>query len=217
MTPTIDRGRFFAAIRTSGVCGDSLSQIEVDGLNGILDAATKYALVDLRHIAYPMATAWHEARLNAGIREIGRGSGRAYGKPAGPYGQVYYGRGPCQLTWYENYVKFGKLLGVDLARYPDKALEPETGAAILILGSRDGLFRAGHTLARYFGDHADDPAGARDIINGDVAKNGALIAGYHAKFLAALRAAASPVASIAPAPAPGFLARLHALFVRKAA
>ena len=35
--------------------------------------------------------------------EIGKGKGRKYGVPAGPYGKVYYGRGPIQITWEHNY------------------------------------------------------------------------------------------------------------------
>lgn len=202
----IDRARFFAAVRDSSVCGPTLSHVEVDGLTGILDAWEKHGpIADLRHVAYTMATAWHEARLDAGIREIGRGKGKAYGKPAGPYGEVYYGRGPCQLTWLANYETFGKLLGLDLVKNPDLALEPETGAAILIIGSRDGLFRVGkdkkrNTLARFFSASVDDPVGARDIINGDVEKNGRMIAGYHNLFLKALKAAVvlAPVGNVCP-------------------
>lgn len=206
-----NRPVFFNAVRASGLCGKTLSQTVVDGLTGILDASEKYQPgADLRHVAYPMATAWHEARLNAGIREIGRGAGHTYGKPAGPYGLVYYGRGPCQLTWYDNYVTFGKLMGVDLARFPDKALEPEIGAAVLIVGSRDGLFRKGRSLSRFFSATVDDAVGARDIINGDRDKveknqtktNGQRIAAYHQVFLSALRAAAAAAPAPASAPVP---------------
>ena len=35
--------------------------------------------------------------------EIGKGKGRKYGVPAGPYGKIYYGRGPIQITWEHNY------------------------------------------------------------------------------------------------------------------
>ena len=115
-----NRPAFFAAVRDSHLLGSTLSGTVVGGLDGILDAWAKYQPgADLRHVAYTMATAWHEARLNMAIREGGRGVGHEYGKPAGPYSLVYYGRGPSQLTWHDNYVKFGKLLGVDLERFPD--------------------------------------------------------------------------------------------------
>ena len=35
--------------------------------------------------------------------ELGRGKGKKYGVPAGPYGKIYYGRGPIQITWENNY------------------------------------------------------------------------------------------------------------------
>ena len=70
-------------------------------------------------------------------------------------------------------------------------------AAILVLGARDGLFRPGHALGRYFAAHTDDPVGARAIVNGDGATNGARVAGYHRSFLAALEAA-HPAAAPSP-------------------
>lgn len=190
----IDRNLFYPAIRASNVCGPTLSQTEVDGLTGILDAWDKLGPAgDLRHIAYTMATAWHEARLDLTIEEIGKGKGKAYGKadPVGS-GLVYYGRGACQITWRDNYLKFGKLLGLDLVGHPDLACEPLTSAEILVIGSRDGLFRSDKSgtksLARYFSATVDDPVNARDIINGDVTENGRAIAGYHNLILKALTA-----------------------------
>lgn len=198
----IDRARFFAEVRRLKVCGPTLSQTEVDGLGGILDAWERTEPdPDPRHVAYTMATAWHEARLDGTIREVGRGKGYAYGKPAGPYGHVYYGRSFPQLTWLDNYTKFGKLLGLDLVRDPDRVLVPVTGAEVLLVGSRDGLFRAGKSLKRYFSASASDPVGARDIINGDVKKNGELIAGYYRLLFTALTNARAAVASPAPTPA----------------
>lgn len=201
MTAPIVRAIFFAHVRASGLCGPSLSQVEVDGLTGILDAWEWLGWpADLRHVAYTLATAWHECRLNLTLREDGLGRGHQYGVPIN--GRVYYGRGAGQLTWLDNYRTFGRLLGLDLVGNPDLALVPETSAAILIIGARDGLFRRGRTLARFFNPQTDDPVGARDIINGDVAKNGALIAGYHRIFLACLTAALRTEASVPPADIP---------------
>ena len=186
----IDRAKLFAAVRASYVCGPTLSQTEVDGLAGILNAWDKLGpAADLRHIAYTMATAWHEARLDLTIEEGGKGKGKAFGVavPKGS-GLVYYGRGGCQITWIDNYAQFGKLLGLDLVGKPDLACDPLVSAEILVIGSRDGLFRKGKSLGRFFSATVDDPVGARDIINGDVTKNGRMIAGYHALFLKALTA-----------------------------
>lgn len=70
-------------------------------------------------------------------KEIGAGKGRKYGKPAGPYNQIYYGRGPIQVTWYENYKKiyetFFKKAGLsqyDIVKNPDLALDPKIGSLL---------------------------------------------------------------------------------------
>lgn len=49
----------------------------------------------------------------------------------------YYGRGPIQLTWWDNYRKYGNRIGVDLVSNPDRALEPAIGALILAAFFRD--------------------------------------------------------------------------------
>lgn len=210
MTPALSRAALFARLRASGLLGSSLTQTHVDGVNGILDAWDRLGWpTDPRPIAYTLATAWHECRLDLSIREDGRGQGHPYGRPVG--GRVYYGRGAAQLTWLDNYRTFGRLLGLDLVGNPDLALVPETSAAILVLGCRDGLFREGHSLRRYFDADTDDPIGARAIVNGDGARNGARVAGYHSVFLDGLRAAGQPVPATvqAPTPArPGALSRL---------
>lgn len=77
----------------------------------------------------------------------------------------YYGRGYVQLTWKENYNRFGKLLELDLVNAPDIVLEPEISAEILVIGMRDGLF-TGKKLADYINDSLLDFVGARKIVNG---------------------------------------------------
>lgn len=185
MTAPLVRATFFARLRTAGPCGPRLTQVEVDGLTALLDAWERLGWPsDLRPVAYTLATAWHECRLDLSIREVGLGRGHAYGVPVN--GRIYYGRGAAQLTWIDNYRTFGRLLGLDLVGDPDLALVPATSATILVLGARDGLFRPGHALGRYFDAVTDDPVGARAIVNGDGAKNGLRIAGHHRSFLAAL-------------------------------
>jgi putative chitinase len=188
MTAKLVRATLFAHLRAAGPCGPHLSPVEVDGLAALLDAWERLGWpADPRHVAYTLATAWHECRLDLSIREEGLGHGTAYGAPVN--GRVYYGRGAAQLTWIDNYRTFGRLLGLDLVGNPDLALVPATSAAILVLGARDGLFRQGHALGRYFAAEIDDPVGARAIVNGDGARNGMRIAGYHRSFLTALQAA----------------------------
>lgn len=57
----MDRPRFYVALRsrTSGVFGTSLSQGQVAGMEVILDAGQRVGL-PLKHLAYALATAYHE-------------------------------------------------------------------------------------------------------------------------------------------------------------
>ena len=100
-------------------------------------------------------------------------------------GWTYRGRGDSQITGKGNYAKFGKLFGLDLVGNPDKVLEVDIAAAILVLGLVRGLF-TGIKLA----DGVPDFIEARRTVNADVKANGKLIAGYAEKFLAALKAGA---------------------------
>jgi putative chitinase len=101
-------------------------------------------------------------------------------------GWTYRGRGDSQITGKGNYAKFGKLLGLDLVGNPDKVLEFDIAAAILVIGLVRGLF-TGVKLA----DGVPNFIEARRAVNADVAANGKLIAGYAEKFLVALNAGAA--------------------------
>jgi len=67
----------------------------------------------------------HESGGFIYTKEIGNGKGKKYGQPAGPYGKIYYGRGPIQITWDYNYKaisqKYFKELGIDadIYKYPE--------------------------------------------------------------------------------------------------
>jgi predicted chitinase len=167
----------------------SLSQIQVDSINAILDACNKHLVTDEHQIAYILATAYHEARLKP-VREIGLGKGHKYGQNIKQNGlkylnpkQIYYGRGLIQLTWYENYLQFGLVIGIDLLNNPDLALQPDYAAEIIVIGMKKGMF-TGISLGHYFSKLANDPINARRIINGvDCAE---LIAGYYKAILAGI-------------------------------
>ena len=109
-------------------------------------------------------------------------------------GWTYRGRGDSQITGKGGYARFGKLLGLDLVGNPDKVLEVDVAAAILVLGLVRGLF-TGKKLA----DGVPDFVEARRTVNADVKANGAKIARYAEAFLAALKDGGS--ASPAPVPA----------------
>jgi len=127
------------------------------------------------------------------IREYGKGKGRKYGVPAGPYRHVYYGRGLVQLTWLFNYEKAKKKLGFDFVKYPDAVMDPKWAVRILFEGMTDGWFTG--VSFKTFIDAIDESdaedgreyTGARKIINGT--DKAAQIAAIALKYEAALRAA----------------------------
>lgn len=205
----IDRAIFFAEVRRSGVAGTPLKQKSVESLEAILDEFEKhYPRAPLPQISYGMATARHEAWSRDGeidyeIEEYG-GHLQGYGASG------FYGRGLGQITHENNYRKLGEFFGVNLVANPKLALRKDISAGGLVIGSMLGWFRGDrhgrHSLPRYFPDGGpNDPIGAREIINGDKKKNGALIAGHYRQFLDALqkaqRGSVGPVIA-KPAPRP---------------
>jgi predicted chitinase len=54
-------------------------------------------------------------------------------------GAAFHGRGFIQLTGRDNYYLYGKLVGVDLIHFPEKALDPYIAAKILV-----GFFQVNH-------------------------------------------------------------------------
>lgn len=73
---------------------------------------------------------------------------------------------------------------IDFEKTPELQMRPDIAAAIMFVGMAEGWF-TGKRLSHYFNDKTDDPLHARKIINGlDCA---AQIAGYHAKFLNAIK------------------------------
>lgn len=194
----MNRQIFFNEIRSS-LFGGRLTQSQVDGINFKLDAWEQSGLNDPRWLAYMLATVFHETdRTMQPIEEYGRGRGKPYGqkirhdrKPYTHPDKIYYGRGDVQLTWYENYEAMGKLLGIPLLEQPELALKPDISAQIMIEGMTRGKSNRGDftgaSLENYFSATKDDPVHARRIINGLDKAN--LIAGYHDKFLTAIKKA----------------------------
>lgn len=167
---------FFDDVRNS-LFGGKLSQGQVEGMEKIIN----YSTVSLDQLAYVLATVkWETAHTMQPIKEYGS---TAYlkSKPYWPY----YGRGLVQLTWKDNYAKYG------LDKTPDKALEWDLSLFVLFDGMTKGLF-TGKKLDDYINDNKRDYINARRIINGtDRAKEIAQIADA---YRTALIAAQDPVA-----------------------
>jgi putative chitinase len=192
-----DRKHFFDTVR-AGLFGGTLNQSQVDGMNYLLEV-WEWGFEEANPkdgtdwLAYALATFFHEtAYTMQPIEEYGKGLGKSYGKPAGPYGQCYYGRGHVQLTWETNYKNGQQYLldryGVEATIYPDASgmLDPQTSALISYDGMVYGWF-TGVGLPKYFNaaKGINDPYNARRIVNGtDKAQT---IAGYYQSFKKALK------------------------------
>lgn len=202
---------FYAAVRP--VFGGTLTQEQVDGINLILEAFTRYGDGDPRKLAYILATAEHEsAHTMQALKETGNAANplptdakvkerltKAWKAGKMPWVKKdywsggWFGRGLVQLTHRDNYDKLGKALGIDLVSDPSKALVPEISAAVLVKGMMDGLF-TGKKLA----DFPSDFHGARAIVNGS--DKAGVIRDLAYAFLAAIEAAADTPPEPKPAP-----------------
>jgi len=207
MALMFDRSTYFGLVRDSLFSG-KMTQQQTDGQEFLLDTwEDSYSEWDVRWLAYSLATTIHEtASTMWPIEEYGKGKGQPYGEPDPVTGHTYYGRGDVQLTHKENYDKMTPIVDpmfpqqpIDLVKNPSLALDPPIAAAIMYEGMHRGVFRKDskgkQTYARYFNATANDPYGAREIINGDKhivpswsngVSIGKLIANYHNDFLDAL-------------------------------
>jgi len=192
----MNREAFFNAVRVT-LFGGRLSASQVRGMELILGATDH---LPKTFTAYILATAYHEtARTFAPLREAMGASDadtirrldRAFASGKLPWvskpywrpdadGKAWFGRGLVQLTHKANYVKAGKMLGLDLVSDPSAAMNPFTATSILVRGSVEGWFTTKKLADFLPGDYV----GARAVINGkDRATD---IAAYALKFERAL-------------------------------
>jgi hypothetical protein len=183
----IERKAFFAAVRKN-LFGGALSRLQVDGMSRILDEWERRQLADPRFLAYMLATVfWETAKTMQPIRERG---GEKYLRSKKYYPWV--GEGLVQTTWEGNHRKFG-------ATAPGQLMEWPACLVPLFDGMLKGMFTT-RALKHYFNATADDPIGARKIINGtDKARE---IAKIYSKFLGAITSALVAGKARQPAPTP---------------
>ena len=177
-----------------------LTQKFVDSVNGLFQVFNEYnneGGTNLLYVAYMLATSYHEtAYTMQAIKEYGSykylskyDTGRlakvlGNTPEADGDGILYAGRGHVMITGLDNYKKFTKLLGIDLVKNPDLALDPVVSAKILTIGSLRGVFTT-KKLSDYIrtGKRLDFIR-ARAVINGtDKAESIAL---HAEKFLACI-------------------------------
>lgn len=156
--------RYIAAVQRLN--GRKLLASQIQSIVGICEAWKKEGDGDERKLIYILATSFHESRLQNIAERRDKPSGKVWKMQEAYWHTGYYGRGLSQLTWRLNYEQFGRLLGIDLVGNPDLALKPDVGAKILVIGMVRGLFRKGHSLARYFAKDKEDVWNARNITNG---------------------------------------------------
>lgn len=187
----INRLFFFTQIRQT-LFGGRFKQSQVDGISAILDEWEKNnSKKDDRWLAYMLSTTHHEtAATMQPIEEYGKGRGRPYGKNLKMNrrrytntGNLFYGRGFVQLTWYENYEKAGKKLKQDFIAHPEKVMDLQNATKILFTGMTEGWF-TGRKLSTYFNDKKEDWRNARRIING--LDRADWVADYARKYYAAI-------------------------------
>lgn len=90
-------------------------------------------------------------------------------------GRSYYGRGLVQITWLDNYKKYEELTGKPLVANPDMALDWDVALFIMYDGINKGRFR-GVKFADFVPEDTEPThqrlSRARDIVNGDTARQG---------------------------------------------
>ena len=153
--------------------GNRMDPSQRAGIEAILDEWDLRRLLDLRQLAYILATVkWETAATMQPVREAywlsenwRRINLRYY---------PYYGRGLVQITWERNYREMTRLLKArftprfldfDMVKTPDLALDPAVAIAITFEGMFGGLF-TGKSLEDYFTSTQTNWVGARKIING---------------------------------------------------
>lgn len=230
----MERAKFYAALRRrgSGVFGTSLSQVQVEGIENLLNVWEKhFAGGSVDELAYNLGTAYHEtAHTMQPITERGKRSyfnkyepgtriGKVLGNTQPGDGYRFRGEGHVQNTGRRNARKATQRLnevfrlGVDLEREPAKRGDPYISALSLFLGNREGWW-TGRALDQYVdGIDEDDDEDFREYVKARAVVNGsdraAMIAGYAVAFEKALREAGyragvpeKPVQPRQPDPAP---------------
>jgi peptidoglycan hydrolase-like protein with peptidoglycan-binding domain len=115
-------------------------------------------------VAYVLATVkWETAGTFAPVREAFWLS-EDWRRANLPY-FPFYGRGFVQLTWQNNYARYGQLLGIDLVGRPDLALDATTALFVLVHGFKTGTF-TGRSITDFIDAQRTDFIGARRCING---------------------------------------------------
>lgn len=159
-----NRDKFFASFRT--LIGN-ITDKQTEAIEFLLEKLENSKRIETHpKRAYVLATtAWETAYTYRPITEYGSEkylTSKAY--------YPYIGRGYVQLTWKENYLKFGKALGLDLVNNPNLANTPIIAWQILEMGMTNDMGVQDPdftkwTLEDFFDSGKCDYFNARKIIN----------------------------------------------------
>lgn len=152
-----------------------LTQDEVDSIDVILNAIelNEYKFSTPQY-AYILATVFHET--NGCMKPVKEAyyMGEDWRKKNLKY-YPYYGRDFVHTTWRENYLKFSKVVGVDLVANPDKISDINIALKIMLHGFYYGTF-TGKKISDYIASDRKNYVLARKCINGQ--DKAQLIASY---------------------------------------
>jgi len=211
----LDRSKFFAAIRP---LFGKLTVAQVAGLNRLIDAFLLYALIlDRRHLAYILATSFHETgRRMQPVREgfadstaqaISRlNAAWAAGKlkwVKTPYWRAgWFGRGDVQLTHEANYrgaIRDAvlKVFSIDIHADPDAVLRGDISAFVVIEGVTRGVTKrpdfTAFAIEDFLNATTTDYDNARKSVNPGEKDSYRKVGDYARRFEAALVAGGMPL------------------------
>lgn len=86
------------------------------------------------------------------------------GKPKDKRGLPYFGRGLIQITWKDNYEKYGDTIGVDLVNNPEKIFIPENSYNVAVAYMNEKRYEAKKSTFDYVDE--DNLEQARKTVNG---------------------------------------------------
>lgn len=202
----MNRALFYAALRRSNtVFGSSLGQRQVEGMEALLDALYGFPLAHAANVLgqvyietgggmYPVKEtvfANHRDKNPSDAKVIAR-LDRSFARGQLPWvkhpywREGWFGRGQIQLTHESNYRRLSPVVGVDLVRSPEKALDPAVSAKIAAEGMKRGMF-TGKKLADFDVGSGFDHFEARAIVNGDKHVKGHDLVKYAMAFSEALQ------------------------------
>lgn len=189
----MNREKFYEELRSKSnkLFGSSLSTRQVQGMEALLDEGLRDPFLPLPHMAHVLGEVhWETGGGMYPVKETVFAShkdqnpsdaivksrlDKAWAKGQLPWVKANYwrdggfGRGQIQLTHLiPNYRRAKDLVGVDLERYPERALELPISAKIAVRGSQRGFFRK--AKLDDFNGNPYRHAAARNIVNGDTTK-----------------------------------------------